>query len=49
MCENALGFLFKYLDNVFNKKEEEDIVKKEIEEMVKKSGKETDKIYKHPS
>lgn len=49
MCENALGFLFKYLDNVFNKKEEEDIVKKEIEEMVKKSGKETDKRYKHPS
>mgnify|MGYP004650388077 CR=1 FL=1 len=49
MCENALNFLFKYLDNVFDKKEEEDIVKKEIEEMVKKSGKETDKIYKHPS
>lgn len=49
MCENALQFLFKYLDNVFEKKEEEDIVKKEIEEMVKKSGKETDKIYKHLS
>ncbi len=49
MCENALTFLFKYLDNVFDKKEEEDIVKKEIEEMVKKSGKETDKIYKHLS
>lgn len=49
MCENALQFLFKYLDNVFEKKEEEDIVKKEIEEMIKKSGKETDKIYKHLS
>ena len=49
MCENALQFLLKYLDNVFEKKEEEDIVKKEIEEMVKKSGKETDKIYKHLS
>ena len=49
MCENALNFLFKYLDATFDKKEEEDIVKKEIEEMVKKSGKETDKIYKHLS
>ncbi len=49
MCENALNFLFKYLDNIFDKKDEEDIVKKEIEEMAKKSGKETDKIYKHLS
>lgn len=49
MCENALNFLFKYLDNIFDKEDEEDIVKKEIEEMAKKSGKETDKIYKHLS
>ncbi len=49
MCENALHFLFKYLENVFGEKEETDLVKKEIEEKIKESGKETDKIYKHLS
>lgn len=49
MCENALKFLFKYLENVFNEKEENDLVKKEIEEKVKEEGREKDKIYKHLS
>lgn len=49
MCENALQFLFKYLENVFDEKEENDLVKKEIEEKVKEEGRETDKIYKHLS
>lgn len=49
MCENALNFLFKYLENVFNEKEEKDLVKKEIEEKVKEEGRERDKIYKHVS
>lgn len=49
MCENALKFLFKYLENVFDEKEENDLVKKEIEEKVKEEGRETDKIYKHLS
>jgi glucoamylase len=50
MCENALHFLFKYLENIFNESEiEEDIVKKEIEQKTKELGKEHDKIYKHLS
>lgn len=49
MCENALHFLFKYLENIFGEKEETDLVKKEIEEKIKEEGKETDKIYKHVS
>ena len=49
MCENALHFLFKYLEHTFNETEENDLVKKEIEEKIKESGKETDKIYKHVS
>ena len=38
MCENAVGFLFKYLSIVFEEKEEVDIVKKEIEERAKELG-----------
>ncbi len=49
MCENALHFLFKYLENIFGEKEETDLVKKEIEDKVIQTGKETDKIYKHAS
>lgn len=49
MCENALHFLFKYLENVFDEKEEKDLVKKEIVEKIKETGKEKDKIYKHQS
>lgn len=49
MCENAMHFLFKYLENIFNEKEENDLVKKEIEEKVKEEGREKDKIYKHVS
>ena len=49
MCENALNFLIKYLENIFDEKEENDIVKKEIEEKIKETGKEKDKIYKHVS
>ena len=26
MCENALHFLFKYLENVFDEKEEKDLI-----------------------
>ena len=49
MCENAMHFLFKYLENIFNEKEENDLVKREIEEKVKEEGREKDKIYKHVS
>lgn len=49
MCENAMHFLLKYLENIFNEKEEQDLVKKEIEEKVKEEGREKDKIYKHVS
>lgn len=49
MCEKALNFLFKYLENVFDEKEEVDVVKKEILDKVKEEGRETDKIYKHLS
>ena len=49
MCENALHFLFKYLENVFDEKEEKDLVKKEIEEQVIKEGRPKDQIYKHVS
>lgn len=49
MCENALHFLVKYLENIFNETEENDLVKKEIEEKVKEEGREKDKIYKHVS
>ena len=49
MCENALQFLFKYLEFIFDEKEEKDLVKREIQEKVKESGKEKDKIYKHVS
>ena len=49
MCENALHFLFKYLENVFDEKEEKDLVKKEIEEQVIKEGRQKDQIYKHVS
>ena len=49
MCENAMHFLLKYLGNIFNEKEEQDLVKKEIEEKVKEEGREKDKIYKHVS
>lgn len=49
MCENALHFLLKYLENVFDEKEENDLVKKEIEEKIKETGREKDKIYKHLS
>ena len=49
MCENALHFLFKYLENIFDEKEEKDLVKKEIEEQVIKEGRQKDQIYKHVS
>ena len=49
MCENAMHFLFKYLENIFDEKEEKDLVKKEIEEKVKEEGRDKDKIYKHAS
>ena len=49
MCENALQFLFKYLEFIFDEKEEKDLVKREIQEKVKEAGKEKDKIYKHVS
>ncbi len=49
MCENAMHFLFKYLENIFEEKEENDLVKKEIEDKVKEEGREKDKIYKHLS
>ena len=49
MCENAVHFLIKYLENIFNEKEENDLVKKEIEEKIKEEGREKDKIYKHAS
>lgn len=49
MCENALHFLFKYLENIFGEKEEKDLVKKEIEEQVIKEGRQKDQIYKHVS
>lgn len=48
MCEKAVEFLLKYLANLFEEKED-DVVKEEIEEYSKKTGKETDKIYKHLS
>ena len=44
MCENALHFLFKYLENIFDEKEEKDLVKKEIEEQIIKEGKKTKSI-----
>ncbi len=49
MCENALHFLFKYLEYIFNEQEEKDLVKKEIQDKIKETGKEKDKIYKHKS
>lgn len=49
MCEKAVEFLIKYLEFIFEEKEENDIVKKEIEEKVKEDGRETDKVYKHKS
>ena len=49
MCENALHFLFKYLENLFGEKEEEDLVKKEIIEKVIEEGRQKDQIYKHDS
>lgn len=50
MCENAINFLFKYLENLFDEeKEEEDLVKKEILKEVKEQGRESDKLYKHLS
>ena len=50
MCENAMHFLFKYLENIFNEeKNEEDLVKKEILKEVKEQGREEDKLYKHLS
>ena len=49
MCENAMHFLFKYLENIFEEKEENDLVKKEIEDKVREEGREKDKIYKHLS
>ena len=49
MCENALQFLFKYLEFIFDEKEEKDLVKREIQDKVKELGKEKDKIYKHVS
>ena len=49
MCENALHFILKYLENIFNETEETDLVKKEIEEKVKEEGRQRDKIYKHVS
>ena len=49
MCENALHFLFKYLENIFDEKEEKDLVKKEIEEQVIQEGRQKDQIYKHVS
>lgn len=49
MCENAVHFLLKYCNHLLGKKEEIDIVRKEIEEKAKELGKETDKIYQHPS
>ena len=49
MCENALHFLLKYLENLFGEKEEEDLVKKEIIEKVIEEGRQKDQIYKHDS
>ena len=49
MCENALHFLFKYLEYIFDEKEEKDLVKREIQDKIKETGKEKDKIYKHVS
>ncbi len=50
MCENALNFLFKYLENLFDEVEEEpDVVKNAIIEDIIKQGKQRDKIYKHLS
>ena len=50
MCENALQFLFKYLENLFNEQEEDpDVVKNAIIEEIIKQGKQKDKIYKHLS
>lgn len=49
MCENALHFLFKYLENIFEEKEENDLVKKEIEEKIIAEGKRKDEIYRHTS
>ena len=49
MCENALNFLFKYVENIFDEKKENDLVKKEILDKAKKEGKQKDKIYKQKS
>lgn len=49
MCENALQFLFKYLEFIFEEKEENDLVKREIQDKVKEDGREKDHIYKHKS
>lgn len=47
MCENAIGFLEKYMDHILGRKEEKDLVKKELEE--KYSYLKRHEIYKHIS
>lgn len=47
MCENAIGFLEKYIDHLLGRKEEEDLVKKELEE--KYSYLDKRQIYSHTS
>ena len=50
MCENALGFLFNYLEHLFNEETEDpDVVKTAIIEEIIKQGKQRDKAYKHLS
>lgn len=49
MCENAMHFLFKYLEYNFNEEEKQDLVKKEIQDKIKEEGREKDHIYKHKS
>lgn len=47
MCENAVGFLQKYVDHLLDRKEEEDLVKKELEDKYSYLGRK--QIYRHVS
>ena len=50
MCENAIDFIFRYLENLFDEQEENpDVVKNAIIEDIIKQGKQKDKVYKHLS
>ena len=44
MCENAMHFLFKYLEYSFNEEEKQDLVKKEIQDKIKEEGREKEWI-----